>query len=166
MSQGAMPACRPRHGPAATSADAGRYFEPRRHSLRGRRPVRADHRLRVDEKHIHAQSAILDKTPPLSSLLSITVFSGTDVLFIRTGKQGWRAERAMPARRHRRTYEDTSNCGDRACADGVPSARIVHSFRAAAFLRSSSRSRSTRRCTLPVVVMGSASMNSISFGYS
>ena len=33
-------------------------------------------------------------------------------------------------------------------------------------LRSRSRSRSTRRCTLPVVVIGSASMNSISFGYS
>ena len=32
--------------------------------------------------------------------------------------------------------------------------------------RSISRSRSTRRCTLPVVVMGSASMNSISLGYS
>ena len=30
----------------------------------------------------------------------------------------------------------------------------------------SSCSRSTRRCTLPVVVMGSASMNSISLGYS
>ena len=30
----------------------------------------------------------------------------------------------------------------------------------------SSRSRSTRRCTLPVVVIGSASMNSMSFGYS
>ena len=35
-----------------------------------------------------------------------------------------------------------------------------------AFARSSSCSRSTRRCTLPVVVIGSASMNSISFGYS
>ena len=33
-------------------------------------------------------------------------------------------------------------------------------------LRSRSRSRSTRRWTLPVVVIGSASMNSISFGYS
>ena len=32
--------------------------------------------------------------------------------------------------------------------------------------RSSSCSRSTRRCTLPVVVMGKASMNSISLGYS
>ena len=31
---------------------------------------------------------------------------------------------------------------------------------------SSSCNRSTRRCTLPVVVIGSASMNSISFGYS
>ena len=32
--------------------------------------------------------------------------------------------------------------------------------------RSSSCSRSTRRCTLPVVVIGSASINSISLGYS
>jgi len=31
---------------------------------------------------------------------------------------------------------------------------------------SSSCSRNTRRCTLPVLVMGRASMNSISFGYS
>ena len=31
---------------------------------------------------------------------------------------------------------------------------------------SSSRNRSTRRCTFPVVVIGNASMNSISFGYS
>ena len=35
-----------------------------------------------------------------------------------------------------------------------------------AFALSSSCSRSTRRCTLPVVVIGRASMNSISFGYS
>ncbi|HJW11580.1 MAG TPA: DUF1697 domain-containing protein [Albitalea sp.] len=35
-----------------------------------------------------------------------------------------------------------------------------------AFARSSSCSRSSRRWTLPVVVIGSASMNSISFGYS
>ena len=32
--------------------------------------------------------------------------------------------------------------------------------------RSISRKRNTRRCTLPVVVIGKASMNSISFGYS
>ena len=34
------------------------------------------------------------------------------------------------------------------------------------FFFSSSLRRSTRRCTFPVVVMGSASINSISFGYS
>ena len=39
-----------------------------------------------------------------------------------------------------------------------------HAGRDPAF--SSSCNRSTRRCTLPVVVIGSASMNSISFGYS
>jgi len=49
-----------------TSADVGRYFELRRQNLRGRRPVRADRRLGTDEKHIRAQSAILDKTPVLS----------------------------------------------------------------------------------------------------
>jgi len=44
--------------------------------LRGRETVRADRRLRTDEKHIRAQSAILYKNhpePPL--LLSITVIS-------------------------------------------------------------------------------------------
>jgi hypothetical protein len=30
--------------------------------LLGRETVRADHRLRTDEKHIRAQSTILDKT--------------------------------------------------------------------------------------------------------
>jgi hypothetical protein len=32
--------------------------------------------------------------------------------------------------------------------------------------RPASLSRNTRRCTLPVVVIGNASRNSISFGYS
>jgi len=44
--------------------------------LRGRETVRADRRLRTDEKRIRAQSAILNKShtkPPL--LLTITVFS-------------------------------------------------------------------------------------------
>jgi len=44
--------------------------------LRGREAVRADRRLRTDEKHIRAQSTILYKShpkPPL--LLSITAFS-------------------------------------------------------------------------------------------
>jgi hypothetical protein len=43
--------------------------------LRGRRPVRADHRLRADEKHIRTQSAIFYKTPALSLFLFITVSS-------------------------------------------------------------------------------------------
>src|SRR5450759_3737887 len=43
--------------------------------LRGRQPVRADHRLRTDEKHIRTQSAILDKTSTLCLLLTVTVFS-------------------------------------------------------------------------------------------
>jgi len=53
--------------------------------LRGRETVRADRRLRTDEKHIRAQSTILYKShpePPL--LLSITVFSVRMRFFIRT----------------------------------------------------------------------------------
>jgi hypothetical protein len=41
--------------------------------LRGREAVRADRRLRTDEKHIRAQSAILDKTPALCWFSTITV---------------------------------------------------------------------------------------------
>ena len=33
--------------------------EMHRQNLRGRRPVRADHRLRTDEKRVRTQSAIL-----------------------------------------------------------------------------------------------------------
>jgi hypothetical protein len=43
--------------------------------LRGREAVRADRRLRADEKHIRTQSAISYKTSTLSLFLSITVFS-------------------------------------------------------------------------------------------
>jgi len=43
--------------------------------LRGRKAVRADHRLRTDEKAIRAQSAILYKNNPKPLLLlSITMF--------------------------------------------------------------------------------------------
>jgi hypothetical protein len=41
----------------------GGYVELWRSNLRGRRPVRADCRLRADQKHIREQSAILLKTP-------------------------------------------------------------------------------------------------------
>jgi hypothetical protein len=44
--------------------DLGGYFELCSSKLRGRRPVRADRRLRADEKRIRTQSAILDKTNP------------------------------------------------------------------------------------------------------
>jgi hypothetical protein len=43
--------------------------------LRGQEAVRADRRLRTDEKHIRAQTAILDKTLTLCLVLTITVFS-------------------------------------------------------------------------------------------
>jgi len=39
--------------------------------LRGRKTVRADRRLRPDEKHIRAQSSILDKTFTLCLLLTV-----------------------------------------------------------------------------------------------
>ena len=48
--------------------------EMHRQNLRGRRPVRADHRLRTDEKRVRTQSAILIKTPIAFLGLSITVF--------------------------------------------------------------------------------------------
>ena len=46
-----------------------------RQNLRGRRPVRADHRLCADDEPVRTQSATLMKTPKVSSGLSITVFS-------------------------------------------------------------------------------------------
>jgi len=53
--------------------DVGRYFELRHPHLRGRRPFRADHRGRADEKRIRAQSTILKKTSPKPRLFfSIT----------------------------------------------------------------------------------------------
>ena len=48
--------------------------ELHRQNLRGRRPVRADHRLRADEKRVRTQSAILIKTPRASLGLSITLY--------------------------------------------------------------------------------------------
>jgi hypothetical protein len=43
--------------------------------LRGREAVRADHRLRTDEKRIRAQSTILHKILILPLFLFITAFS-------------------------------------------------------------------------------------------
>jgi hypothetical protein len=52
------------------------YIGRRRQNLRGRRPVRADRRLRTDQKAVRTQSAILDNNNPNPLLLlSITVFS-------------------------------------------------------------------------------------------
>ena len=50
--------------------------------LRGQEAVRADHRLRTDEKAIRAQSTISYKTAAPSSLLTITAFSAW-IYFIR-----------------------------------------------------------------------------------
>jgi hypothetical protein len=47
--------------------------EMHRQILRGRRSVRADHRLCADDEPVRTQSAILDKSKP-KPLLSITVF--------------------------------------------------------------------------------------------
>jgi hypothetical protein len=63
-----------RNARTQTSEDARGYFELLRSNLRGRRPVRADRRLRTDEKHIRAQSVILDKSNPGPCLLlTVTV---------------------------------------------------------------------------------------------
>jgi hypothetical protein len=64
-----------RNGRSATLADETGYFELQRQNLRGRRPVRADRRLRTDEKRVRTQSAILTKRPRAYLGLSITVFS-------------------------------------------------------------------------------------------
>jgi hypothetical protein len=63
--------------------------------LHGRKTVRADRRLRADEKHIRTQSAILDKTPTPRLVLTITVFSGR-MFFIRPENTVGARERANP----------------------------------------------------------------------
>jgi len=63
--------------------------------LRGRKTVRADRRLRTDEKTIRAQSAILNETPTLSLFLTVTAFS-VRMFFIRTEKAVGARERATP----------------------------------------------------------------------
>ena len=80
------------------------------------------------------------------------------------------AHRRQPGRRAARPGQVTPATSDRT---PIRAQRDPRSRRGAAgqadrgaFAFSSSRRRSTRRCTLPVVVIGSASMNSISFGYS
>jgi hypothetical protein len=71
--------------------------------LRGRKAVRADRRLRTDEKRIRAQSAILYEIHPKPSLLlSITVFL-VRMVSIRTKNTVGARERAMAVlgmRRH------------------------------------------------------------------
>jgi hypothetical protein len=51
--------------------------------LRGRRTVRADRRLRVDEKHIRTQSAIWYKKTQAVVVFNHNHIFWTDVLFIR-----------------------------------------------------------------------------------
>ena len=55
---------------ASPLIDLQQHIELQRPHLRGRRPVRADRRLHADEKHICAQSAILEKNPAVSSMLT------------------------------------------------------------------------------------------------
>jgi hypothetical protein len=65
--------------------------------LRGREAVRADRRLRADEKHIRTQSAILyENNPKPLLLLTITVFL-VRMVFIRTKNTVGARERAMAA---------------------------------------------------------------------
>jgi hypothetical protein len=71
-----------RASPLGQSCDVARTKD--RPHLRGRRPVRADRRLRADEKHIRTQSAILYKSnsKPVLFLIHNRVFCA-DALFIR-----------------------------------------------------------------------------------
>jgi hypothetical protein len=62
--------------------------------LRGREAVRADRRLRTDEKHIRTQSAILYKTLKPCLVFTVTAFC-VRPLHPYT-KRGWRAQRASP----------------------------------------------------------------------
>jgi hypothetical protein len=57
-----------RNDRSATLADETGYFELQRQNLRGRRPVRADHRLCADDEPVRTQSAILYKSNPKPSL--------------------------------------------------------------------------------------------------
>src|ERR1017187_1926738 len=52
----------------ATLAHIAGYVELQRQSLRGRRPVRADRRLRTDDDPVRTQSAILNKKRRTSRL--------------------------------------------------------------------------------------------------
>jgi hypothetical protein len=62
--------------------------------LRGRKAVRADRRLRTDEKTIRAQATISHKNNPKSGLvLTITGFS-VRMFFYPYRKPGWRTQRA------------------------------------------------------------------------
>jgi hypothetical protein len=64
--------------------------------LRGRKAVRADRRLRTDEKAIRAQSAILYESPMPSLFLTITAFS-VRMIFIRTENAvGARSAQVLP----------------------------------------------------------------------
>ncbi|MBE0626301.1 MAG: hypothetical protein IH606_15945 [Burkholderiales bacterium] len=51
-------------------------------SLRGRKTVRADRRLRTDDEPIRARSAILDNSNPKPGFINNRIFH-TDVLLIR-----------------------------------------------------------------------------------
>jgi hypothetical protein len=64
--------------------------------LRGRKAVRADRRLRTDEKHIRAQSTILSKDKPEPSLLLPETAFPVRMCVYPYRKRGWRAQRANP----------------------------------------------------------------------
>ncbi|MHB8667853.1 MAG: hypothetical protein ACYC7B_10120 [Burkholderiales bacterium] len=72
-------------GVKQASAGAREYIGLRLSILRGRCPVRADRRLRANEKRIRAQSTISYKEPPqtVAAFIHNRVFCA-DALFIRT----------------------------------------------------------------------------------
>ncbi len=108
---------------------AGSQFKLRRRRLRGRRPVRADRRLRADENRVRTQSAILDKTPAPCLLSSNNHVFCTDAVFIRTENMVGVQSAQWPLLHFGSAPGASSNCGAGACADGVPSARIADCVR-------------------------------------
>jgi len=68
--------------------------ERQRPLLRGRRPVRADRRLRANDEAVRTQSAILNKPQTDFAFIRNPAFSIRMRFLSVSKKQGWRAQRA------------------------------------------------------------------------
>ncbi|MBI4293789.1 MAG: hypothetical protein HY661_20120 [Betaproteobacteria bacterium] len=94
LSQKAILALPPRFGDYYTSRPKSRRLLLRVGMLRGRKTVRADRRLRTDDKAIRAQSTISNENQNRPGLIHNRVFR-TDASYPYE-KHGWRAQRASP----------------------------------------------------------------------